>query len=88
MEEADPVAVDFDADELSAGEDAGVSIAIPGNVNTPLGSAASSLSSSKRPASELTIGFEGEVFVFPAVTRDKVILASQISHLCFSLLGF
>uniref|UniRef100_A0A7C8Z066 GATA-type domain-containing protein n=1 Tax=Opuntia streptacantha TaxID=393608 RepID=A0A7C8Z066_OPUST len=72
MEEADPVAVDFDADELSAGEDAGVSIAIPGNVNTPLGSAASSLSSSKRPASELTIGFEGEVFVFPAVTRDKV----------------
>lgn len=66
------VAVDFEADEFSAGEDAGVSIAIPGDVNAPMCSASSSLSSWKLPASELTIAFEGEVYVFPAVTRDKV----------------
>lgn len=76
----------FDADEFSggggggggdsAGEDAHVSIAIPGNVNRAGGvcSASSSLSSSliRRRTSELTIAFEGEVYVFPAVTPDKV----------------
>ena len=66
--EEDTVAVDFEADEFSAG----VSIAIPGDVNAPMCSASSSLSSWKLPASELTIAFEGEVYVFPAVTRDKV----------------
>lgn len=67
---------DVDADDFSAGEDAHVSVAIPGNVDRGevLCSPSSSVPSSliRRRTSELTIAFEGEVYVFPAVTPDKV----------------
>ncbi|XP_021776248.1 GATA transcription factor 24-like [Chenopodium quinoa] len=69
---------DFSAGGDSAGEDAHVSIAIPGNANRPDSAAAaavrcsSSSSLIRRRTSELTIAFEGEVYVFPAVTPDKV----------------
>lgn len=66
---------DVDADDFSAGEDAHVSVAIPGNVDRGevLCSPSSSVPSSliRRRTSELTIAFEGEVYVFPAVTPDK-----------------
>ncbi|KNA20065.1 hypothetical protein SOVF_055790 isoform C [Spinacia oleracea] len=77
-EEEDDDSAPFDADEFSArgdsaGEETHVSKEIPGNVNRPC-SASSSMSSSliRRRTSELTIAFEGEVYVFPAVTPDKV----------------
>ncbi|KAK9690585.1 hypothetical protein RND81_09G139000 [Saponaria officinalis] len=54
-------------DEVDASS-ARVSIAVPGSVNK----ARVSASSTSRRASELTIAFEGEVYVFPAVTPDKV----------------
>ncbi|KAL2936741.1 GATA transcription factor 28 [Bienertia sinuspersici] len=69
----------FDADEFSGGgesggEEAHVSIAIPENVNRPsVMCSASSSSSNRKRTSELTIAFEGEVYVFPAVTPDKAI---------------
>lgn len=80
-EEEDDDSAPFDADEFSArgdsaGEETHVSKEIPGNVNRPC-SASSSMSSSliRRRTSELTIAFEGEVYVFPAVTPDKAIFS-------------
>ena len=75
--------------ELVDEEEEHVSIAIPGNTmkmkNTSTNSgsadrifdASSSLSSlRRRRTSELTIAFEGNVYVFPSVTPDKVIYFS------------
>ncbi|KAL9238494.1 hypothetical protein vseg_012908 [Gypsophila vaccaria] len=59
---------DYAGDEVDASS-ARVSIAVPSGVNKARVSASSSTS---RRASELTIAFEGEVYVFPAVTPDKV----------------
>ncbi|GMH13564.1 hypothetical protein Nepgr_015405 [Nepenthes gracilis] len=68
---------DFDTDDasgsrdetVSGGEDGGhLSAEITGNVDK---TSSSSLPTSS-PSSELTIAFEGEVYVFPAVTPEKV----------------
>ncbi|XP_057526640.1 GATA transcription factor 20-like [Amaranthus tricolor] len=71
------IEVEDDEDE---DKEAHVSIAIPGdamNIKSNLTSGASlmcSASSSlvRRKTGELTIAFEGEVYVFPSVTHDKV----------------
>lgn len=72
------IEVEDDEDE---DKEAHVSIAIPGdamNIKSNLTSGASlmcSASSSlvRRKTGELTIAFEGEVYVFPSVTHDKVV---------------
>lgn len=71
---------------VSGGEEAHVSVAIPGNVSrAALCSPSSSSSSSTRRTGELTVAFEGEVYVFPAVTPDKVGLLFLSPRCLFNL---
>jgi len=58
----------FDAFEFSGGgaEDQHVNTAIPSDM------CSASSSSRRTSGGELTIAFEGQIYVFPAVTRDKV----------------
>ncbi|KAJ8452930.1 hypothetical protein Cgig2_014693 [Carnegiea gigantea] len=77
----------FDTFEFGGGgENEHVSPAIPSN----LWSASSS--SRRTSGSELTLAFEGQVYVFPAVTRDKTLhdpsCGSNVSHRIASLVRF
>lgn len=59
----------FDADDIGAG---GETMSSAEEMSAPMVIPIHSMRHSAPRTSELTISFEGEVYVFPAVTPDKV----------------
>ncbi|KAH6767018.1 ZIM-like 1 [Perilla frutescens var. hirtella] len=59
----------FDADDISGG---GETMSSPEEMSTPIAATPVNSQCSLSRSSELTISFEGEVYVFPAVTPEKV----------------